>query len=63
MSEFPGEMAASLLEYFEGRREELLALVRALVETESPSGDVAGSRAVVGLLVEAAQKMDGVASI
>lgn len=57
------ETAASLLEYFSGREEELLAFIRALVETESPSGDVAGSRAVVELLMAAAGKIDGVSSI
>lgn len=63
MLEFSRESAASLLEYFEGRREEVLALVRALVETESPSGDLAGSREVVTLLVEAARKVESLSSI
>jgi glutamate carboxypeptidase len=55
--------ALSVLEYFEARRGEMLALTRALVETESPSGDVDGSRAVVGLLAEAARKTEGVTSV
>ncbi|HEX8708663.1 MAG TPA: M20 family metallopeptidase [Pyrinomonadaceae bacterium] len=46
--------AGALLEFMERRRDEALALVRELVETESPSGDVEGSRAVVSLLAEAA---------
>jgi glutamate carboxypeptidase len=41
----------------------MLALTRALVETESPSGDLEGSRAVVQLLAEAARKLDGVSSV
>jgi glutamate carboxypeptidase len=63
VNEISRATAMSLLEYFEGRGEEIVALTRALVETESPSGDVAGSRAVVDLLVEAAKKVDGVTSI
>ena len=38
-------------------------LTRALVEAESPSGDEEGSRAVVGLLSEAARAIEGVASV
>ncbi|HEV7857732.1 MAG TPA: M20 family metallopeptidase [Pyrinomonadaceae bacterium] len=45
------------------RQDAMLALTRALVETESPSGDVEGSRAVVSLLAEAAQATQGVASV
>ena len=41
----------------------MLRLTRALVEAESPSGDLEGSRAVVGLLAEAAGKIEGVNSI
>lgn len=47
----------SLLQEREGA---MLALTRALVETESPSGDLEGSRAVVSLLAEAAQATPGV---
>ena len=45
------------------RQTEMLALTRALVETESPSGDVEGSRAVVSLLADAARSIAGVSSI
>ncbi|HEY6187142.1 MAG TPA: M20 family metallopeptidase [Pyrinomonadaceae bacterium] len=45
------------------RRGAVLALIRALVETESPSGDVAGSRAAVSLLAEAAQTIGAVSSV
>lgn len=41
----------------------MLALIRALVETESPSGDVAGSRAAVSLLAEAAKTIGAVSSV
>ncbi len=41
----------------------MLSLTRALVETESPSGDVEGSRAAVSLLVEAARGINGIASV
>jgi glutamate carboxypeptidase len=60
--EFSKTDAAALLKFLEARRGEALELVRALVETESPSGDVEGSRAVVGLLMEAAQKINCVTS-
>ncbi|HEX8635217.1 MAG TPA: M20 family metallopeptidase [Pyrinomonadaceae bacterium] len=49
--------ASALAEYFAGREGELLASVRALVETESPSGDVAGNAGVVSLLAEAARNL------
>jgi glutamate carboxypeptidase len=52
-----------VLEFLEARRSGMLALTRALVEAESPSGDVEGSRAVVELLVEATRKIQGVTSI
>ena len=52
-----------LREFLESRRSRMLAFTRALVEAESPSGDVEGSRAVVDLLVEAARKIEGVTSI
>jgi hypothetical protein len=60
--EFSKTDAAALLKFLEARQGEALQLTRALVETESPSGDVEGSRAVVGLLTEAARKINGVAS-
>ncbi len=47
--------ARALGEYFAGREGELLSSVRALVEIESPSGDLEGNAAVVSLLAEAAR--------
>ncbi|HEV7374691.1 MAG TPA: M20 family metallopeptidase [Pyrinomonadaceae bacterium] len=61
--EFSKAMAVAVREHLESRRGEMLALTRSLVETESPSGDLEGSRAVVSLLAEAARKIDGVTSI
>ena len=61
--EFTKSKAGEVLALLESRRGETLALVRALVEAESPSGDVEGSRAVVGLLAGAARAVEGVSSI
>src|SRR5262245_39647058 len=41
-------------QYYRGRQAQTLSLTRALVEIESPSGDEAGSDAVVSLLTAAA---------
>jgi glutamate carboxypeptidase len=49
-----------LSNYFLGRQQEIVAFARALVEAESPSGDEAGSKAVVSLLAAAAEKIEGV---
>jgi len=49
--------AESLLAHFARREETVLALTRALVERESPSGDLEGSREVVGLLADAAREI------
>ncbi len=54
--------AGEFLQHFSARRDELLSLTRALCEAESPSGDAEGSRAVVGLLEEAAHSLEGFAS-
>jgi glutamate carboxypeptidase len=45
------------------RQSEMLALVRALVETESPSGDEEGSRAVCELLAKEARAIACVSSV
>ena len=62
-SELNQSEAKTLRELATLRCESLLALTRALVETESPSGDLTGSRAVVALLADAAQSMPGVTNI
>jgi glutamate carboxypeptidase len=61
--EFSKSKALAVREHLESRQSEMLALTRALVETESPSGDLEGSRAVVRLLEEAARKIDVVTSV
>ncbi|HEX8142573.1 MAG TPA: M20 family metallopeptidase [Pyrinomonadaceae bacterium] len=55
--------AGALRDLIHERRSAMLGLTRALVETESPSGDVEGSRAVVTLLAEAAKEIDEVTSV
>src|SRR5437588_1132384 len=53
----------SLREYFAARQNELIAFIRALVETESPSGDNAGSSTVAKMLAEAARGIAAVSSV
>lgn len=57
------EKMKALRDHFATRQHELLAFVRALVETESPSGDKDGSRAVVSLLANAAGSINTVSSV
>jgi len=52
-----------LRNYFSSRQREVLALTRALVEAESPSGDEQGSKAVVSLLAAAARNIGPINSI
>ena len=54
---------ASLRAHFDARQREILALTKALVEIESPSGDEAGSHAVVSLLAAAARNISAIDSI
>src|SRR5688572_13456416 len=61
--EFDSSRAALLRDYFEKRRADLLGMTRSLVEQESPSGDIEGSRAVVDLLAEAARGIEGVEEV
>src|SRR5688500_18929974 len=44
------------------RQDEILGSICRLVETETPSGDVEGSRAVVDLLVETARTIPAISS-
>jgi glutamate carboxypeptidase len=53
----------ALRDHFAAHQPELLAFVRALVETESPSGDKDGSSAVVSLLASAASSIKAVSSV
>jgi glutamate carboxypeptidase len=50
----------SVRAHLANRQREILALTRALVEAESPSGDEAGSKAVVSLIAAAARNIPGV---
>ncbi|MEJ7615738.1 MAG: M20 family metallopeptidase [Pyrinomonadaceae bacterium] len=50
-------LLTELSELIASRRDAMLALTRKLVEAESPSGDVEGSRFVVKLLIEAAAEI------
>ncbi|HEX6284293.1 MAG TPA: M20 family metallopeptidase [Pyrinomonadaceae bacterium] len=59
----PSSLANQLLERFETRQSEIESFIRALVEVESPSGDVDGSRAVVELLATAAQGLPCVGEV
>jgi len=65
MSETPNSFRAAqqIHELLKARQVEIETFIRALVETESPSGDEAGSRAVVDLLAEAAGRLDCVSDI
>jgi glutamate carboxypeptidase len=55
--------ARALREFGVARQGAALALTRALVETESPSGDLAGSRAVAALLADVARNLPGVTTV
>lgn len=65
MSDTPNPFRAAQLIYelLNARQIEIETFIRALVETESPSGDVAGSRAVVDLIAEAARGIQSVSEI
>jgi len=57
------DLARKLQQRFREQQSQIVSLVKALVETESPSGDEAGSRAVVDLLARAAEGAHCVNSI
>lgn len=61
MSSLP--LARQIQNLLQQRKPEIEAFIRALVEVESPSGDVEGSRAVVDLLARAAGELKCVDSI
>jgi len=65
MSETPNSFPAAKLihELLKSRQVEIETFIRALVETESPSGDEAGSRAAVELIAEAARGISSVSEI
>jgi glutamate carboxypeptidase len=53
----------TLSDYFLSRQDAIVAFARALVESESPSGDEAGSKAVVSLLAAAAAGISRVPAV
>jgi glutamate carboxypeptidase len=57
------EKLQTLREHFAARQHELLTFICALVETESPSGDSAGSHDVVELLANAAASLSSISSV
>ena len=52
-----GPLARQILAALQTRQAEVEAFIQSLVEVESPSGDMEGSRAVVDLLAQAAGKL------
>ena len=58
-----GPLARQILTALQTRQAEVEAFIQSLVEAESPSGDVEGSRAVNDLLVQAAGKLPCVDAI
>ena len=50
-------IAGQILNALQARQAGVQAFIQALVEVESPSGDMEGSRAVVDLLVQAASEL------
>src|SRR5687767_11890826 len=63
MTPFSSSLAAEILDRFRERQSDLESFIRALVEIESPSGDVDGSREVVAALSGAAQTVNGIDAI
>src|SRR3569832_2966450 len=52
-----GPLARQILAALQTRQAEVEAFIQSLVEVESPSGDMEGSRAVVDVLAQAASKV------
>jgi glutamate carboxypeptidase len=52
-----GQLARQIFNALQTRQAEVEAFIQSLVEVESPSGDMEGSRAVVDLLVRAANRL------
>ena len=59
----PNPQPSALLNYFNNREPQILQFIRELVEIESPSGDVKGSREIVARLAAEAGKLTAVDSI
>src|SRR5688572_10639544 len=63
MTNLSQEKLRSLREYFAAQQDDLIEFTRRLVETESPSGDEAGSRDVVSLLADRAKTIAALNSV
>lgn len=63
MSDINQEQMKALREHFQRRQNEILAMTRSLVETESPSGDEEGSNKVVSLIAASARGIGAITSI
>jgi glutamate carboxypeptidase len=61
--QYSASLAGQILERFRKRQTDLESFMRALVEIESPSGDLEGSRQVVAALATAAASVNGVDEI
>ena len=57
------QFARQVFDRLQSRQAEIEKFIQAIVEVESPSGDEEGSRAVVDLLVQAADQVDCVNTI
>jgi hypothetical protein len=53
----------AMRDFLSRRQDEIIGSIRKLIETESPSGDFEGSRAVVDLLVDTARSISVVRSV
>lgn len=63
MNRVESKQLMAMQDFLACRQEEILGSICKLVETESPSGDIEGSRAVVDLLVETAHTIPGINSV
>ena len=57
------QLTRQILNVLQARQPEIERFIQALIETESPSGDEEGSRAVVDLIAQAADQLDCVSGI
>lgn len=57
------ELPRQILNVLQARQPEIEKFIQVLIETESPSGDEEGSRAVVDLLAQAADQLDCVSEV
>jgi glutamate carboxypeptidase len=60
---YSSSLARQVLDRFRERQGDIESFIRALVEIESPSGDLDGSREVVAAISKAAQSVNGVDTI